>query len=106
MTTPAFIAGDWGMSNLTLALCDAEGNALETRRGPGAAESRNRFAQVFDELAGSWFAHGPWPVLLCGTVGATFGWREAPLLPCPADLHQLFGESATVREGIRIVPGM
>jgi 2-dehydro-3-deoxygalactonokinase len=106
MTSPAFIAGDWGMSNLTLALCDADGNALETRRGPGAADSRHRFAQVFDELAAGWVDHGPRPVLLCGTVGATFGWREAPLLPCPADLHQLTGLSAAVREGIGIVPGM
>ncbi|HUG73939.1 MAG TPA: 2-dehydro-3-deoxygalactonokinase [Steroidobacteraceae bacterium] len=94
------------MSNLTLALCDANGNALETRRGPGAAESRGRFAQVFDQLAASWVAHGPRPVVLCGTVGSSFGWCEAPLLPCPADLHQLTGVSVAVREGIRIVPGL
>jgi 2-dehydro-3-deoxygalactonokinase len=106
MTTPAFIAGDWGMSNLTLALCDADGNALETRRGPGAAESRGRFAQVFDELTAGWVAHGAKPVVLCGTVGSSFGWCEAPLLPCPADLHELTGESVAVREDIRIVSGM
>ena len=28
----AFIAGDWGTSNLTLALCDEDGQALETRK--------------------------------------------------------------------------
>lgn len=104
--TPAFIAGDWGISNLTLALCDADGNALETRRGPGAAESRGRFAEVFDELAASWVAQGPRPVVLCGSVGSSFGWRETPYLPCPADLHELTGGSVAVRDGLRIVPGM
>ena len=52
MTVPAFIAGDWGTSNLTLALCDEGGHALETRKGPGAANSRGRFAEVFDEHVG------------------------------------------------------
>ena len=56
--TPAFIAGDWGTSNLTLALCDAGGDTLEMRKGPGAAESRGRFAQTFDELTASWLASG------------------------------------------------
>jgi 2-dehydro-3-deoxygalactonokinase len=106
MTNPAFIAGDWGISNLTLALCDADGNALEIRRGPGAAESRGRFAQIFDELAASWIAREPRPVVLCGSVGSSFGWRETPYLSCPADLHALTGESIAVREGLRIVPGM
>ena len=55
MTFPAaFIAGDWGTSNLTLALCDEDGQALETRKGPGAADSRGRFEQVFDGLAADW----------------------------------------------------
>jgi 2-dehydro-3-deoxygalactonokinase len=106
MTTPAFIAGDWGMTHLTLALCDANGNAIETRTGPGAAASRGRFAQVFDALVASWVASGPKPVVLCGTVGSSFGWRETPCLPCPADLRELAGASVAVREDIRIVPGM
>jgi 2-dehydro-3-deoxygalactonokinase len=108
MTYPAaFIAGDWGTSNLTLALCDEDGQALETRKGPGAAESRGRFAQVFDELAGSWLeSRGPMPAVLCGMVGSAFGWREAPYLSCPADLYELADEPVFAREGVRIVPGM
>src|SRR5688572_11451981 len=106
MANPAFIAAAWGISNLTLPLCDADGNALETRRGPGAAQSRGRFAQVFDELAASWVAGGPKPVVLCGSVGSSFGWRETPYLSCPVDLYQLVGESVAVRDGLRIVPGM
>ena len=103
----AFVAGDWGTSNLTLALCDGVGQALETRKGPGAANSRGRFAEVFDELAADWFkAHGPLPSILCGMVGSAFGWREAPYLPCPADLHELAEDPIVVREGVSIVPGM
>ena len=107
MTVPAFIAGDWGTSNLTLALCDEDGQALETRKGPGAANSRGRFAEVFDELAADWLkAHGPLSSVLCGMVGSAFGWREAPYLPCPADLYELAENPIVVREGVSIVPGM
>ena len=104
--TPAFIAGDWGISHLTLALCDAQGNPLETRRGPGAAASRGRFAEVFDELAASWLAQGHLPAVLCGSVGSSFGWRETPYLPCPGDLQALGREAVAVRDAVRIVPGM
>jgi 2-dehydro-3-deoxygalactonokinase len=106
MSSPAFIAGDWGTSHLTLALCDAAGTALETRRGLGAAESRGRFAELFDELAASWIARGPVPAVLCGTVGSSFGWRETPYLPCPADLYELAGNCTVVRDNVRILPGM
>lgn len=103
----AFIAGDWGTTNLTLALCDEECRALATRKGPGAANSRGRFAQVFDELTADWIgAHGPLPAVLCGMVGSAFGWREAPYLPCPADLLELAEDPIVAREGVRIVPGM
>lgn len=108
MTLPAaFIAGDWGTSNLTLALCDEDGQALEMRKGPGAAESRGRFAQVFDDLAAEWNqSHGTLPAVMCGMVGSAFGWREAPYLPCPADLYELADEPVALREGVAVVPGM
>ncbi len=107
MTTPAFIAGDWGTSNLTLALCDEDGKTLERRKGPGAADSRGRFAEVFDELAADWVtSHGELPAVLCGMVGSAFGWREAPYLPSPADLYELADDIVTPRDGISIVRGM
>ena len=107
MTTPAYIAGDWGTSNLTLALCDADGKTLELRKGPGAADSRGRFAQVFDELATDWVAaHGALPAVFCGMVGSAFGWREAPYLPSPADLYELADDTVSPRDGVSIVRGM
>jgi 2-dehydro-3-deoxygalactonokinase len=107
MSAPAYIAGDWGTSNLRLALCDAEGRALEVRKGAGAAESRGRFAETFDALSADWQrAHGALPAVLCGMVGSAFGWREVPYLPCPEDLDELAGSLTEARANVRIVPGM
>jgi 2-dehydro-3-deoxygalactonokinase len=107
MSAPAYIAGDWGTSNLRLRLCAADGVALESRQGPGAADSRGRFAEVFDELTADWRArHGALPSLLCGMAGSTFGWREAPYLPCPEELDSVAGSLVAARADVHIVPGM
>ena len=104
---PAFIAGDWGTSNLRLALCDAQGQALDVRKGPGAAESRGKHAEIFDELCADWRrAHGELPAVLSGMVGSTIGWLEVPYLPCPAELYELAENPARVRDGVFIVSGM
>jgi 2-dehydro-3-deoxygalactonokinase len=103
----AFIAGDWGTSNLRLTLCDAEGRPLDVRKGPGAAESRGRHAEIFDALSADWHAaHGALPAMLSGMVGSTIGWLEVPYLPCPAELYELAEDPARVREGVFIVSGM
>jgi 2-dehydro-3-deoxygalactonokinase len=104
---PAFIAGDWGTSNCRLALCDAQGRAIESRRGPGAAEARGRFAEIFDAETAGWRSqHGALRAVLAGMVGSTIGWREAPYLPCPADLFELADNLVNVRDDVCIVPGM
>jgi len=103
----AFIAADWGTSNLRLALCDARGTVLDTRSGPGAADSRGRFAEVFDTNTGEWrSAHGALPAILSGMAGSSFGWREAPYLPCPAERGELAEQLVSPRDGAYIVPGM
>lgn len=107
MSAPAYIAGDWGTSNLRLRLCGGDGFALESRQGPGAADSRGRFAQVYDELTADWRSrHGTLPGLLCGMAGSTFGWLEAPYLPCPEELDTIADSLVTPRADVRIVPGM
>ena len=107
MTGPVFIAGDWGTSNLRLALCDAEGQTLDMRKGPGAADSRGKHAEIFDALTADWRrAHGELPAVLSGMVGSTMGWAEAPYLPCPAELYELAENPVQVRDGIFIVSGM
>jgi 2-dehydro-3-deoxygalactonokinase len=107
MSKAAFIAGDWGTSHLRLRLCAADGAALDTRSGPGAAEARGKFATVFDELTAPWRAeHGVLPAILCGMAGSTFGWLEAPYLPCPEELDNVAGSLVRARADVQIVPGM
>lgn len=103
----AFIAGDWGTSNLRLTLCDGGGNALQTRNGPGAAASRGRFAEIFDEHIADWRGtHGELPAIICGMAGSAFGWLQAPYLPCPADLLEIAENLVSPRGNVHIVPGM
>jgi 2-dehydro-3-deoxygalactonokinase len=107
MSVAAFIAVDWGTSNARFALCDAAGSALESRQGPGAVESRGRFAQVFDEHTAGWRQASPQlPAYLCGMAGSAIGWREAPYLPCPAELNEIAAAPLAVRDGVFVVPGM
>lgn len=87
-----YIAGDWGTSHLRLFLC-SEGQVLERRTGPGAAQltpGPEAFGRTLTELTDSWVrAHGRIPVWLAGMVGARSGWRESPYVRCPADVSSV-----------------
>jgi 2-dehydro-3-deoxygalactonokinase len=107
MSKAAYIAGDWGTSHLRLRLCAADGAALDTRQGPGAADARGKFAAVFDDLVSAWRAeHGALPAILCGMAGSAFGWSEAPYLSCPEELDSVAGSLVRARADVQIVPGM
>ena len=108
MTQPRFIAGDWGTTHLRLFLCDADGTALDHRSGPGAADSTGRFATVFASQTADWEAqHGRLPAVLCGMVGSSFGWVQAPYVPCPARPEHIAAACASIDNGhIHIVPGL
>jgi len=107
MSEAAYIAGDWGTSNLRLFLCAHDDRVIETVSGPGAAESRGRFAAVFDSLTAEWCGkHGPLPTVLCGMAGSAFGWLEAPYLHCPEDVADIASSLASPRAGVHIIPGM
>ncbi len=85
MSTPAFIAGDWGTTHLRLFLCDDRGDVLETRSGAGVSGVREDVGGAFFGAVESWDAsYGKLPAVLCGMVGSTIGWREVPYLNCPA----------------------
>jgi 2-dehydro-3-deoxygalactonokinase len=101
----AFIAGDWGTSNMRLFLCDAQGKVLDSTTGPGVAGSAGRCAEIYDSLTSKWT--GTAPAILCGMVGSNIGWVQAPYAACPATLAEIAGHSASLRGGaIRIVPGL
>lgn len=109
MDLERYIAGDWGTSRLRLSLCLGE-RVLETRHGPGIGGLREPPGDALRPLIAGWRdTHGPLPLVLCGMAGSRNGWREAPYLPCPADLRAL--ATAAVRfeaDGARvaIAPGL
>ncbi|MGA2779529.1 MAG: 2-dehydro-3-deoxygalactonokinase [Steroidobacteraceae bacterium] len=110
MARASFIAGDWGTSHLRISLCDAAGAVLDGSTGPGAADSNGRFAELFDSLTARWQspdAAAPLPAVLCGMVGSTIGWTEAPYVACPAMPAQIAAACIALRGGrIHIVPGL
>ncbi|MDB6088898.1 MAG: 2-dehydro-3-deoxygalactonokinase [Gammaproteobacteria bacterium] len=108
MASANFVAGDWGTTHLRLFLCDENAEVLDSVSGPGAADSGGRFAAIFDALLAKWTAdHADLPAVLCGMVGSSIGWIQAPYVPCPARPEQIATACATLREGrIRIVPGL
>jgi 2-dehydro-3-deoxygalactonokinase len=109
MNLEPYIAGDWGTSRLRLSLCSGD-RVLETRQGPGIGALRQPAGEVLLPLIAGWRqTHGPLPILLCGMAGSRNGWREAPYLPCPADLRAL-GAAALRFEAdeapVAIAPGL
>jgi 2-dehydro-3-deoxygalactonokinase len=109
MNRQPYIAGDWGTSRLRLALC-RDDSVLERRQGPGIGALRQPAGETLRQLIAGWRqTHGPLPILLCGMAGARNGWREAPYLPCPADLRTL-GAAALRFEAdeapVAIAPGL
>jgi 2-dehydro-3-deoxygalactonokinase len=104
----SFIAGDWGTSHLRLFLCDAQGVALDSRTGPGAADSSGRFADILQSLMAPWQAsRAPLPAVLSGMVGSNIGWTEAPYVACPAMVDEIADACvALCGGGVHIVPGL
>jgi 2-dehydro-3-deoxygalactonokinase len=108
MTGASFVAGDWGTTRLRLFLCDRDGMLLDSIEGPGAASAAGRFAAILESSSGPWRQRlGPLPTVLCGMVGSSIGWIQAPYLPCPAQLEQLAEACVSPSEGsVQIVPGL
>ncbi|MEP6547010.1 MAG: 2-dehydro-3-deoxygalactonokinase [Gammaproteobacteria bacterium] len=118
MDVASFVAGDWGTSNLRLLLCDASGAVLDSRLGPGAAETHaqdtvareagRRYTKTFESLTASWEAsYGVLPAVLCGMVGSNIGWVQAPYVACPALPEQIIDACVTALAAqVHIVPGL
>jgi 2-dehydro-3-deoxygalactonokinase len=108
MSAASFVAGDWGTSHLRLFLCDDHGAVRESVNGPGVAEVRRPFAEVFESLIESWESrHGPLPAVLCGMVGSSIGWTQAPYVSCPAVPAAIMDACVSLRGGrVQVVPGL
>lgn len=104
-----FIAGDWGTSNLRLFLCQGD-TVLDRATGPGVAACAGKLETVlFDAIAPWTDRQGILPVILCGMVGSSIGWAEAPYLECPADTADLAASLLRLKARghiVGIVPGL
>jgi 2-dehydro-3-deoxygalactonokinase len=81
---------------------------LDTVTGPGAADSRGRYETIFDGLRSPWRQrYGALPAILCGMVGSSIGWVQAPYVACPAVPRQIAEACVSPPDGsISIVPGL
>ena len=108
MADAAFLACDWGTTNLRAWLVGADGAVLAghdfplgvSRLKPGEAAERFR-----TEVRPALHAEDA-PAILCGMIGSNLGWRAVDYLPCPASLDDLRRGLVEVAPGVSIVPGL
>jgi 2-dehydro-3-deoxygalactonokinase len=109
---PAWIAVDWGTSNLRAWAMAADGNVLaEATSDEGMAKLTHvEFEPALLRLIAPWLGKGQTLVAACGMVGSRQGWCEAPYraVPCtPLDpAAQVTAPSTDPRILIRIAPGL
>lgn len=102
---PAFLAVDWGTTNRRAYAISAAGavvESLQDERGVLALRPDGYPA----EIAALRVRLGAYPVVACGMVGSSRGWREAPYVAAPATLEHLAAASIEAAPGVRIVPGI
>jgi 2-dehydro-3-deoxygalactonokinase len=109
--SPAWIAVDWGTSNLRAFAMGGDGRILDevtSDEGMGKL-TREGFEPALLRLIGPWLTGRP-PVVACGMVGSRQGWCEAPYrtVPClPVDRAALVSAPTTdPRLRVSIAPGL
>jgi 2-dehydro-3-deoxygalactonokinase len=102
-----YIVGDWGTSRLRLFLCEGAGAILDTIDGPGVAAAKAPFDVLFESIIRPWEAqYGPLSAVLCGMIGSSIGWVQAPYASCPANPERIIDACVALRGGrVHIVPG-
>lgn len=107
---PAWIAVDWGTSNLRAWAMGPEGVIAEASSYDGMGKlTREGFEPALLRLIGPWLGARP-PVVACGMVGSRQGWCEAPYrtVPCtPLDQSaQVLAPVTDPRLKVSIAPGL
>jgi 2-dehydro-3-deoxygalactonokinase len=110
---PAWIAVDWGTSNLRAWAMTAEGRVLDeatSDKGMGQLKP-HEFEPALRELIAGWMSTGsggPVRVIACGMVGARQGWIEAPYARVPGPPLPEGLTRAPSGEGLEvgIIPGL
>lgn len=109
-TDLAWIAADWGTSNLRLWAVGADGTIIDTRtsdKGMGSL-APSEFEGALVDLAASWLDTAD-TVVACGMVGSRHGWVEAPYqtAPCAVCPNTMVTAPVT-RAGltVHVIPGI
>jgi 2-dehydro-3-deoxygalactonokinase len=102
-----YVVGDWGTSRLRLFLCEGAGSIIDAIDGPGIAAVKTPFDALFESIMRPWEAqHGPLSAVLCGMIGSSIGWAQAPYVGCPADPERIIDACIALRAGrVHIIPG-
>lgn len=111
---PAWIAVDWGTSNLRTWAVDAGHRVAARAESDRGAKflARDEFEGALLALISDWLPKsGSLPVLVGGMAGSRRGWAEAPYIETPCDLGELFRRRVSVpttdpRMNVEIVPGL
>ncbi|SLN55098.1 2-dehydro-3-deoxygalactonokinase [Pseudooctadecabacter jejudonensis] len=110
MTTPTWLAADWGTSNMRLWAMGACGAVLGERtsdKGMGDLNP-NAFEGVLIDVAGDWLTSAR-TVVACGMVGSRQGWVEAPYQTAPCAVSpDTMVQAPTTHEDliVHIIPGV
>jgi 2-dehydro-3-deoxygalactonokinase len=108
-TDSAWVAVDWGTSNVRAWGIAPDGSTIFTRQsdqGMGRL-TRDGYPAVLAALLDN--AAAPGEIVVCGMAGARQGWIEAPYLETPADLTRLAAGAvrpAGTPYDVRILPGI
>lgn len=107
MSDVAWIAVDWGTTQLRAWLMRRDGTVVDRRQsgqGMGTLE-RDGFEPALRALVGDVL---PVPVLCCGMVGSRQGWAEATYTatPCPPPAAAEAVQVPDVGLNVRILPGV
>ncbi|HLZ83947.1 MAG TPA: 2-dehydro-3-deoxygalactonokinase [Caulobacteraceae bacterium] len=108
MSSGPFLAVDWGTTNLRAWRLDAGGEVLQRAEFPlGVSQlAPGQAAARFESEVRPALGAQDLPALMCGMIGSTLGWANAPYLDCPVSLAKLAGGLLEVAPGVRIVPGL
>ena len=111
MAKPAFLAVDWGTTNLRAWVVDEDGGVSANRDFPlGVSKlAPGDAARRFGDTVRPALQAEDLPAILCGMVGSNLGWEQVPYFDCPADLAALAGGLHRVPASgppVMIVPGL
>ncbi|WP_422378123.1 2-dehydro-3-deoxygalactonokinase [Roseibium sp.] len=112
-TEIAWIAADWGTTNLRIWALDAAGDIRAHRqsdRGMGKLNRDGFEPALLDLISDLLPSNGSLPVIICGMAGSRQGWAEAPYksAPCapPTIDDATIVSSEDARLDVRILPGI